>query len=157
MNLSFERGALIMSWAIALCVVLLGGLGFRDVYQRINRPPPFEFSANRYVAEQTTVCPGQELRWKSSLIIRKAPTVLLVVRTIWSLSLQRTWKPANTSDLFVWTEVDQGKPSSRPGAYTIPLDLPPGTYELRVGATSFVSEAGAYSVPFTVPASCKGA
>ncbi|AZI41926.1 hypothetical protein EHF33_03480 [Deinococcus psychrotolerans] len=95
------------------------------------------------------------MTWQSQLTVNKTPTLLMVVRTLWDASEDRSLTPEVQPKYFIWTNAQQGKTiTSGFGKYKLPADLQPGFYEVRSAATSLNSDAAAYRVPFVIPESC---
>lgn len=144
---------LLVGAALIFGVALLGlfYVGVRS----LRTPPPFEFTREAYLPDQPTVCPGEPLTWHPQLVVRRAPTVLAIARSIWDVTRGMTVVPDGDLDFFVWTDRDVGEQVKTSRSMPVPL-LPPGVYEVRAGATAFNSDAAAYRVPFVIPGSCAG-
>lgn len=141
------------AWAAGLLIFALAFLLFRDVYARILRPPPFEYTAEIYTPERGMLCPGDTLRWQAALRVRAAPTVLYSNQTVWSVALGRTVIPSRAPNIYIWTEAEQGQSVARAAHYLVPV-LPPGGYEVRVAASGMNTDADAYKVPFEISKKC---
>lgn len=141
-------------YAVAACIACLLTLAASRLWSEVFKPPPFYFTQPVYAASKAHYCPGETVEWQSKLIVTHAPTLLVLARSVWSVNEQRTIKPDENPKYFVWTELETGKPVAPPIRYTLPDDLPPGHYEIRVGASSHNTEAQAYRVPFVVEEGC---
>jgi hypothetical protein len=139
--------------SVLACIALASIVGWLLARQYVT-PPPFAFSQQIYAPKVSTLCPGQPVQWTPTLTVTRAPTVLAVSRTIWDVTRHVTVQPDSQLDFFVWTEPERGEVITRPTTVDVPPDLAAGLYEVRVGASSFNSDASAYRVPFVVPESC---
>lgn len=148
--MSFYRTIIIL--CVLACTALAGCLGWVLAQQWL-APPPFHYSATMYAPERGDVCPGETLKWTPELHVRRAPTLLIVARTVWDVEGRRTLYPEKEPSFFVWTELEDGKAIARPTEATVP-DLPPGAYEIRTAATGFNSEPATYRVPFVIKPGC---
>ncbi|AWN23994.1 hypothetical protein DKM44_12770 [Deinococcus irradiatisoli] len=141
-------------FVFALCLAIIFGLLALQLYRSIWRPPPLAYSADVYLPVQAQVCPGDTLRWKPTLEISRAPTLLLLARTLWDVEDERTIRPEQTPKYLIWLSIQQGQTLSGETTYTLPADLPVGLYEVRSAATAMNSDAAVYRVPFVIAASC---
>ena len=144
----------LFKWATAILLAIAAALVLLVVWREVFKPPPFYFSQDVYRSTRLTYCPGETVEWTPKLIVTRAPTLLVVARTVWSVPEQRTALPETDPKYFVWTELEQGKPVARPTRLTLPADLKPGPYEIRSAATSFNTDAATYRVPFVVLSGC---
>lgn len=147
-NLQKQVG--IFKWVAGLLLSIAAALALVVVWREVFRPPPFYFSQSVYRPSRLTYCPGETVEWMPKLVVTRAPTLLVVARTVWSVPDQRTAVAETEPKYFVWTELEKGKPVARPARLTLPDDLKPGPYEIRSAATSFNSDAATYRVPFVV-------
>ncbi|GGS10319.1 hypothetical protein [Deinococcus sedimenti] len=138
--------------AMSVFALALLGLVFVGV-RTLASPPPFAFTQEAYLPDHPTVCPGNALTWHPQLVVRRAPTVLAIARSIWDVTRGMTVVPDGALDFFVWTDQDVGTQVKTSRSMPVPL-LPPGVYEIRAGATAFNTDAAAYRLPFVIPGSC---
>lgn len=146
-------------WSLASCLVTIAALVTLHVFRNVFRPAPLVFSAEVYLPARTDLCPGDTVEWRPRLTVRRAPTLLVVVRTLWTVGDQRTLVPDTQPEFYVWNAQEEGQPISRLARYTLPRDLQVGLYEIRAAATAFNSDAASYRVPVVIAESCfkKGA
>lgn len=119
-------------------------------------PPaaPLNYSAPRYAAEEPVLCPGEVLRWPVQLSVDAAPdrpVVTAIVRTVWSLDRNTTVVRDDAADYTIYFERTV---ISATVAYTVPLGLRPGSYEVRTGRLAEAREVRGYAVAFFIPARC---
>jgi len=142
-------------WVFAACVAVLLVLLASQLYSSIWRPSPFSYTADVYLPTKPNICPGGTVTWQPRLTVRQTPTLLMVARTLWDASEERTLIPETTPKYFIWTAQQQGQTLvSSYGRYNLPADLEPGFYEVRSAATALNSDAAAYRVPFVIPETC---
>lgn len=153
MRYSAMIATLALLLAALLAVLAWGG------YRQIAKPPPFHFSSEVYLPVRTDLCPGDVVEFRPSLIVTRAPALIILARTLWSVAEQRTLVPDLQPKYFVWTEEMVGQPSSRTVKFRLPRDLPVGRYEIRGAAGAMNSDAAAYRVPVAIAETCltKGA
>lgn len=138
-------------------VFILGGpsllLLLFVLYYTFLAPPPLEFNEEIVQPEQSQICPGDTLRWRIGFTLHRAPTIVLIARSWWSVDQQATIiledKPQWAAYLEPVTVPDAPREAVVP-------QLPPGNYQLQTGAQSLRSSGApvVYVVPFVVPEGC---
>lgn len=149
-----QRWAQAVVWGVMACLLILATLLIIQAYRHVFRPAPFTFSQEIYLPTRGDICPGDVVEFRPRLIVDRVPTLLVVARTLWNVSEQRTLVPEVQPKFFIWTEEERGQGVSRAIRYQLPKTLPVGLYEVRGAATAFNSDASTYRVPFVIAASC---
>lgn len=134
-----------------LSIVVVGFLWLLlQLLAAINRPPPFEYSAIFYTAENPMLCAGDSLVYTSTLIVNR-PAVTTRIRTIWDEGQHQTAVAGNNRDEFIWTEATV---ITQTEIVPLPLSLLPGKYELRTARYEERTAPQTHSVPFEIVENC---
>ena len=141
-------------WAVALGIAIVVSLLLTGLYHFVVKPPPFSYSAEVYLPSKPVICPGDTVTWLPALTVERTPTLLMVARTLWDVSEDRTVVPDKEPRYFVWMDAQRGQTLSSAARYTLPKTLNPGLYEIHSAATATDSGASAYRVPFVIAESC---
>lgn len=154
-----ERWQRWLIWVLAALLLSLLLLVGAQAYRTVFRPPPFYFTSSVYLPTTGNICPGDTVTYRPRLIVTRVPALIVVARTLWGVSEQRTIVPDTDPKFFVWSEQEKGQPVSRIVTYQLPATLPVGLYEIRGAASGLNSDAESYRVPFVIAESCfkKGA
>lgn len=141
---------------VILAVAAVGVL-LATFTQPLRIEAPFVFSQPIYYPEKADVCPGDSLTWPVAFSVRRAPVMVISVRSIWDVQKNQTVTlppgsnfNAGSLNFTNYTEITDVE---RTATVVIP-QLDPGQYQIRSAVQEFNSQAAAYSVPFTVPAGC---
>lgn len=118
---------------------------------------PFVFSAPSYTPINATVCPGDTLEWPVAFDVRRAPVMVISVRSIWDVENNQTLTlppgSAFNAGSLNFTNYTETTHVSRTAQVVVP-DIPPGQYQIRSAVQEFNSQAAAYSVSFAVKEGC---
>jgi hypothetical protein len=136
----------------AATLVILVALVFFAYYIFL-APAPLEFDEEMVQPEQSQVCPGDTLRWRIGFTLNRAPTIILIVRSWWSIDQQAT---VLLDDEPQWAAYLEEVSVSEAAREALVPPLPPGNYQLQTGAQSLRAAAApvVYVVPFSVPEGC---
>lgn len=139
-----------------LVAVAAIGMLVASFTQPLRIEPPLAYSAQVYQPEVGAVCPGDTVRWRVNLTVRRAPVMVVQVRTIWDVDDHETATVNGATvstplQFAVWTT---STVIDRDASIAIPRGLRTGHYEVRNAAQEFNSAAAAYVVPFRVKWGC---
>lgn len=152
-----QRLARYGAWVVTSLLILLAYVLLFWLATSINRPPPVHYTQSSYEPERPAYCPGQTVTYTSNLIVTTVPAVVIVVRTLWNVEQNVAYSRELNPTWYVWTADLKDIPVIRNTAFALPLELPDGPYEIRVGASTINGAASTYRVPFMVGKKCAGA
>lgn len=134
--------ALLIAGALVALVIVFGPAATHTPGAPITSysPPRVELSAS-------DLCPGESFEYSSTVKYSYTPAVIFVTVSIWSHDLNRTVVYDARPMYAVYSDDVTVLQSA---AYTVPLTLPPGRYELRRAATGEARRSATLTVPFRV-------
>lgn len=154
-----QRSSVRTAW-VALPFLLIGvtaiGLLLYSFTQPLRIEAPFVFSQPSYTPlHRTTYCPGETIEWPVAFAIRRAPVMVISVRSIWDVENNQTVTLQGPSAVgaLAFTNYTETTSVSRTAKLVLP-DLVPGEYQIRSAAQEFNSQAAAYQVPFQIKERC---
>jgi hypothetical protein len=115
---------------------------------------PIAYSASVYQPRVSKLCPGDSLIWEPTISVTasfEAPVVARTVETIWSRDSANTVIAGESMQYLVYVESFTYSPLF---SYTLPLDIAPGSYEMRRAVMVQNFPATAYQIPFTIQTDC---
>lgn len=125
--------------------------------QPLRAEAPFVFSSPAYAPlhNKLDYCPGETLEWPVAFDIRRAPVMVISVRSIWDVENNQTVTLQGPSAVgaLSFTNYTETTHVSRTSQLVLP-DLKPGQYQIRTAAQEFNSQAAAYQVPFRIKQGC---
>jgi hypothetical protein len=140
--------------SILLAIITLG-IFTASLTQPLRVEAPFTFSATTYRPVDPEVCPGETLEWPVAFTIRRAPVMVISVRSLWDVQKNQTvtLPPGAAVGSLTFTNYTETTSVSRTAQLVVPL-IEPGQYQVRAAVQEFNSQAAAYDVPFRVPDGC---
>jgi hypothetical protein len=146
--------ALVLIPCLALAIFVIG-MFMVSLTRPLRAEAPFVFSQAVYQPITADVCPGEPLAWPVAFEVRRAPVMVISVRSVWDVERNQTVTLPPTANVgaLMFTNYTETTDVSRTVQIVTP-DLAPGQYQIRAAVQEFNSQAAAYSVPFSVRGDC---
>lgn len=137
----------LVSLASILCIVVI-----THTYIRFLFPPalPYAYTTPSRAGPPPTLCPGATLSYPATIQVTRAPVVIHLYRTIYSLDSDQTAVFGSDSVIVIHERNHQ---VTRIFEVVIP-QLPPGNYALVEGAQDNSTRPSTFSIPFGIPQGC---
>jgi hypothetical protein len=155
-----QRGTLRTAWVVLPFFVLgMGAIALLmlSLTKPLRVEAPFVFTRAVFAPTNgTDFCPGDLIEWPVAFEVRRAPVMVISVRSIWDVDNNQTATlPAGefVAGALQFTNYTETTAVSRTATMALPT-LPPGRYQIRSAAQEFNSQAAAYATPFSIREGC---
>jgi hypothetical protein len=138
---------------VSLVIITTGGAAWLAVQSLAVEllEPPFQYVDITY-PEDNNYCPGDRVRFTTTIEVLRAPVLSVRIRSIWNTELKRTVVADTTPDYFAWLEKDVI--ITNDFFYELPYNLPVGSYELRSIIAGLNRGTAGVAIPFFIKDDC---